>query len=82
MGSISVELRVSADRILPVEKYAARFLENSPGQQVIPMAEAPPTPDCISESEVYEVPEEICSEVCSILYFLTCLSFLFGAHIL
>ena len=68
---ISAEARVLSDKIRPVQKYAVRFLENSADCQAATHAEAPPTPDRVSESGLCEFWEEQFEEVCSMLF--TCL---------
>ena len=70
---ISTEARVLSDKTRPVQKYAVRFLENSADRQAATQAEAPPTPDRVSESGLCEFWEEQFEEVCSILFTCLCI---------
>eukprot|EP00250_Pteridium_aquilinum_P009079 c18428_g1_i1 orf=308-4633(+) len=46
----------------PVQAYALRFLKDSSGRQLLPQAEAPHTPDRVSESGIFDFWEEQFSE--------------------
>ena len=70
MVPISAVPKALINRTLPVHKYAIRFLKNSTGQQSLSQAEAPPTPDRVFESGLFDFWDEKLPEVCNIVYVL------------